>query len=402
MRTVGFCEIEPACRFWLRQHWPDEPIFEDVRALTGEVVLERCGAVDLVAGGFPCQDISSAGKGAGIEGERSGLWFELLRIVREVRPRWVLVENVPALRTRGADVVLAGLEAEGYACWPVVVGADDAGAPHRRKRVWIVAHAARDGQPGQPESERADQQRAGASGDAGCRVGLADTERPASRDDADGCGERAVGDANESRAVAHATCRASWEAACEPSRSLGEPERQGLALGTCERGDARAECAAAQRAGDPTRERGVVARPGEQQHEWEAPRLADAYGHVGGRWSRREELLRDGPERRRDEGDGRPERHGEEDMADADVARRPRPGAGAHEGRDGSSEDRGSDGPRQPEPGVGGPTHGTARRLARTRSAARRARLRAIGNAVYPQTVEALGRAILAAESVTP
>src|SRR5262249_35665923 len=102
--------------------------------------VPRC---DLIAGGFPCQDISAAGKGAGIGGTRSGLWFEMARIIAGVRPAWVLVENVPALRARGADRVLADLEEIGYTCWPFVVGAWAVGAPHRRDRVWIVAH--RDG-----------------------------------------------------------------------------------------------------------------------------------------------------------------------------------------------------------------------------------------------------------------
>ena len=92
-------------------------------------------------GGFPCQDISTAGKGAGLAGERSGLWWTWFALIRACRPVWLLIENVPALRTRGADDVLAALEAEGYACWPLVVGAEAVGAPHRRERVWIVAHA---------------------------------------------------------------------------------------------------------------------------------------------------------------------------------------------------------------------------------------------------------------------
>jgi DNA (cytosine-5)-methyltransferase 1 len=137
MRTVGFCEIEPACRFWLREQWPAVPIFEDVRALTGEVVLERCGAVDLVAGGFPCQPVSVAGSRKGAADAR-WLWPEMFRLVRELRPRWVLAENVPGLRTLGADGVLADLESAGYACWPLVVGAVHAGASMRRMRAWIV------------------------------------------------------------------------------------------------------------------------------------------------------------------------------------------------------------------------------------------------------------------------
>jgi DNA (cytosine-5)-methyltransferase 1 len=137
-RCVGMVEIDPFCRAVLAKNFPGVPLFQDVRSFDARAFA---GSVDLVAGGFPCQDISVAGKGAGIDGARSGLWSEMLRVVREVRPAWVLAENVPALRTRGADRVLGDLEGEGYACWPLLVGAGDVGAPHRRQRVWIVAHA---------------------------------------------------------------------------------------------------------------------------------------------------------------------------------------------------------------------------------------------------------------------
>lgn len=135
-QTVAFAEIEPyPCRV-LAQHWPDVPNLGDVREVDGG----RFAGVDVVCGGFPCQDISTAGKGAGIHGERSSLWFEMLRIIRGARPRFCLLENVPALRTRGADVVLEGLEEAGYAARPFVVGAGNAGAPHQRARVWVVAY----------------------------------------------------------------------------------------------------------------------------------------------------------------------------------------------------------------------------------------------------------------------
>lgn len=142
--TVGFCEIDPFCRRVLAKHWPGVWIHDDVRSLTGDLVRERCGGVDLITAGFPCQQVSVAGRGEGIgtaerPTERSGLVWELLRIVREVAPARVLLENVPALKARGADQVLAALEGMRYTCWPIVVGADDVGAPHRRKRVWIVA-----------------------------------------------------------------------------------------------------------------------------------------------------------------------------------------------------------------------------------------------------------------------
>lgn len=144
--TVAMCESDEWCRYALERLWPGVPVFEDIRTLTVESLRGR-GAwpIDIISGGFPCVDISCAGKGAGIHAERSGLWFEMLRLVREVRPRWVLAENVPALRTRGADIVLDGLAAAGYTAWPVVVGAETVGAPHRRERVWIVANANCDG-----------------------------------------------------------------------------------------------------------------------------------------------------------------------------------------------------------------------------------------------------------------
>jgi DNA (cytosine-5)-methyltransferase 1 len=112
------------------------PIWSDVCKFDGR---PWCGLVDVVSGGFPCQDISVAGKGAGLDGERSGLWREFARIIREVQPPYVFVENSPMLVTRGLNVVLADLAQMGYdASWGVVA-ASDVGAPHQRKRVWIYA-----------------------------------------------------------------------------------------------------------------------------------------------------------------------------------------------------------------------------------------------------------------------
>jgi DNA (cytosine-5)-methyltransferase 1 len=131
-------EREPFCENVLARHWPAVPRRRDIR-FAGRGTLEP---VDVIAGGFPCQDISVAGKGVGITGWQSGLWREFARIVRELNPRWVLIENVPALRRRGADTVLGDLEAAGYACWPLMVGARHVGAPHRRDRVWVVGRVA--------------------------------------------------------------------------------------------------------------------------------------------------------------------------------------------------------------------------------------------------------------------
>ena len=136
--TVAFCEIDEWCRSQLARNWPGVPVHTDIGELDGKTI----GHVDIVTGGFPCQDVSFANTTAkGIDGARSGLVFELLRVIREVRPNWVIIENSPALRVRGADRVLDEMEGQGYTCWPLVVGARHLIAPHRRDRVWIVAHA---------------------------------------------------------------------------------------------------------------------------------------------------------------------------------------------------------------------------------------------------------------------
>ena len=111
--TIAFCEIDPFCQKVLKKHWPNVPIFDDITKL-GEGELNGLGKVDVICGGFPCQDISCAGKGAGIHAARSGLWWEMLRIIRLVRPRYVLVENVAALLNRGLDEVLGSLAESGY------------------------------------------------------------------------------------------------------------------------------------------------------------------------------------------------------------------------------------------------------------------------------------------------
>ena len=138
--TSAFCERDGyACRI-LRKHWPRTPIFEDVRTLTHKRLKDHGIGVEVITGGFPCQDVSTAGKGAGLDGERSGLWREFARLIREVRPGYAVVENVAALRSRGLDRVLGDLAAIGYDavwhCFP----ASALGAPHRRDRLWIVAH----------------------------------------------------------------------------------------------------------------------------------------------------------------------------------------------------------------------------------------------------------------------
>lgn len=141
-RTVCAVENDDAARQRLIARQDDGslrpfPIWDDVRTFAGE---PWAGRVDVVSGGFPCQDISLAGTGAGIAGERSGLWGEFARIIREVRPRYVLVENSPALVARGLGTVLGDLATLGFDARWGVLGAAHAGAPHKRERIWIVAY----------------------------------------------------------------------------------------------------------------------------------------------------------------------------------------------------------------------------------------------------------------------
>jgi len=159
MTVVAQAESDPYCRKVLARHWPEVPRYEDVRdvgvPLAGEHRRDRVGAragsveqhpyagVDLICGGFPCQDVSVAGRRAGLDGERSGLWFEFQRILRELRPRWALIENVPGLLSsnggRDFAVILDGLGECGFGgiAW-AVLNSEHFGVAQRRRRVFIV------------------------------------------------------------------------------------------------------------------------------------------------------------------------------------------------------------------------------------------------------------------------
>ena len=143
---VGACEIEEYPRKVLLQRQRDGilpffPIWDDIQTFDGRPWR---GHVEIVAGGFPCQDISAAGKGAGIGGERSGLWGEMARVIGEIRPRFVFVENSPLLVGRGLAVVLGDLAAMGYDAKWGVLGAHHVAAPHKRDRIWILGYSARE------------------------------------------------------------------------------------------------------------------------------------------------------------------------------------------------------------------------------------------------------------------
>jgi len=151
METVGFCEIEEYPRKILKRHWPHVPIFEDIRKLDGEQIRQKCGKVDLICGGFPCQDLSTAGKQSGIDGGRSGLWREMHRLIGELRPEFAIVENVTNLLTgpkgRGEwfGRVLGDLAEIGYDAEWHCIPASYVGAPHIRDRVWVIAYPHQNG-----------------------------------------------------------------------------------------------------------------------------------------------------------------------------------------------------------------------------------------------------------------
>lgn len=141
-RPVAYCEsdkyaqavlLDKMYRGWL----PDAPIWDDVRTLMGSHIPEP---IDFIYGGFPCQDISSAGRGAGLAGQRSGLYWELHRLVKEIKPMLVFLENVPAIRTRGLIDVVRSFADIGYDCRWTCVSAEEVGAPHLRKRWFLLAY----------------------------------------------------------------------------------------------------------------------------------------------------------------------------------------------------------------------------------------------------------------------
>lgn len=148
--TAAFCEYAEWPRKVLAKHWPNVPIFEDVRTLRGSDID---GPIDVVVGGYPCQPFSTAGRRKGQEDDRH-LWPEFNRLVAELRPAWVIGENVAGHISMGLDDVLSDLEGQGYACRTFVIPACATDAPHRRDRVWTVAHAQRSRQSGQGEHEQ--------------------------------------------------------------------------------------------------------------------------------------------------------------------------------------------------------------------------------------------------------
>lgn len=149
MRTVAFCEINPFCRAILAKRWPGVPCYSDVCELNSNRLAVDGIFVDVICGGFPCQDISSAGKKTGISGIRSRLWVEYARLVRELRPSYILVENSAALLARGLSVVLGDLAEIGYDTEWHCIPASAIGAEHGRDRLWLIGYPNSESKPRQ-------------------------------------------------------------------------------------------------------------------------------------------------------------------------------------------------------------------------------------------------------------
>ena len=146
MTTVAFCEIEPFPRAVLKKHWPKVPCYEDVRTLTAERLAADGIAVDVICGGFPCQDLSTSGSRKGLDGERSGLGREIIRLVGEIRPKFVILENSPELLDGWIGDLFGPLASFGYDAEWECIPAWAAGADHGRERAWVIAYPSVSGQ----------------------------------------------------------------------------------------------------------------------------------------------------------------------------------------------------------------------------------------------------------------
>ena len=352
IETAAFCENDPYAQAVLGKNFPGVTIFPDVRTLDARTFGQVGVATpEIICGGFPCQDISVAGRGAGIGGARSGLWREFHRLIGEIGPRWVVIENVVALRTRGLDQVLGGLAALGYDAEWHCIPASAVGAPHRRDRVWIIAYAMRP----RPHAGTHAPIHRGKAG-AGARDGEPKRFRSALApgalaDAADGSESSRRGVADPQRALVATGPRADGGIESRNSSARGEgTERDTLAGSTRVVADS---------SGD-----GRVEGSGDSDAMHRAPVSPRPSEFVRGRYG------------------------GDQDGADAHgTGSAQRQGVARNDGAKLKAVER-SDWWRS-EPGMGRVADGIPRRVDR---------IRCLGNAIVPQIAEIIGRAILRAE----
>ena len=353
-RTVAFCEREPFPQAVLRKHWPDVPIYDDVRTID----TDRLGRIDLICGGFPCQPWSVAGQQRGAEDDRD-LWPVMASLIEDLRPRWVVGENVRGFVNQplGLQRSLSNLESLGYQTAPFVIPACAVNAPHRRDRVWIVAHTS-----------------GGRENVSGERGSVSDEIRDGSQEDRRRHDEQHGPGSNSFVAHADHTRDRAFEHAT-------------------------------------VRDRAQTDKGQEEQSQFESGRQSQNVAHAS-------QLQRDVGGERTEQGERQVsqsrKRGGADDVADAECERRPGQGqlVNAVSSTSGASwqavepVDGGERGIGCAEPGMGGVVDGVPRwmdepdcgRVA-TGVKNREARLKALGNAVVPQVVAQIGKAILAGEN---
>ncbi len=350
METVAFCEIEDYPRKVLAKHWPGVPIYEDVKELTSERlradgIIGRDG-IDVITAGFPCQDISTAGKGAGIEGERSGLWSEIARLTGELRPRYIILENVSALLSRGLDKVLGDLAEIGYDAEWHCIPASHLGAPHRRDRWWCVCYPDNNGFPA------AEITRGAGTGSYHSKTGSKSACEPTRPNQQ----QPSVADTNESIATQDDANADSQR----PHRAYKHVNRSGKPADGKER--------------KPRSVREVLAGSGNTGKRRSAD-VADT--NQPGLQGRQREIM---PERA-----GKWSAGASGNQGDIGGQSKPNMGILAHGLSAGLARSR-----WLPEPGIGRVTTGIPDRTAR---------LKALGNSLIPQMPELIGRAIMAIEA---
>lgn len=253
--TVGFCEIDPWCRRVLDKHWPGVPQHDDIKTLHGD----EFGAVDLVTGGFPCQPYSVAGKQLGNADDRA-LWPEMARVIAKSRPTYVLVENSPNIRNMVLDDIYDDLESLGYAVRAAVIPVGAIEAPHRRERMWVMAHL--DSSREQSGTERGD----------GSGHGIGDILAHADGVGIEGIGERIHRGDQGARGDDHAVAPAAG--VLSDTDSAGRQKQRGAVTG----GEFLAACELNPWGSDPSGIRGMVHglpdrmdRPG--RWDWMSPAL---------------------------------------------------------------------------------------------------------------------------------
>lgn len=236
IETVAFCEREPYCQKLLNQNFPNVPVFDDVRTLNRQLledkgVIEPSGTIDIISGGFPCQPYSVAGKRRGTEDDRD-LWPQMFRIIKELRPTWVVGENVANFANMELDRTLLDLESAGYEIQTFLIPAVAVEAPHERMRTFVVAHSKRLGREKRTSKERKSRIRRASDHFGNCGKTVADTisKRCNQMEQHDGGGKKR-----------EETVREDWKCSVKPrgdeSRWAAEPNVGRVAHGVPNRVD---------------------------------------------------------------------------------------------------------------------------------------------------------------------